>query len=178
MCNSFVDNTLFSVAILDRRVVIGHEMGLNKLYSQRRFSDTTTSNDDQLILSFRVFFLGHISQPNRRFQCEKWTFYQREFELLSVLFSKLIYKVKGVPTEPASRSVGQCCGFVPKNNIHRKLPETEFGIFRISGRFRRNFGMRWEDKIPSSGNRIAILRILAEGSRSTDTVIRKLSSHH
>lgn len=52
----FVDDALLSVRVLDRWVILVDEMTLNELDGQCGLSDTTTTNDDELVLSQELGF--------------------------------------------------------------------------------------------------------------------------
>lgn len=48
----------------NRRIIFVHEVALNQLNSQARFSDTTTSDNDQLILSQELGRMDRVSHWN------------------------------------------------------------------------------------------------------------------
>lgn len=52
----FIDYALLSVRVLDGRVVFVHEVTLDELDGQRRLSDTTATDDDELVFSQELSF--------------------------------------------------------------------------------------------------------------------------
>lgn len=54
-----VNDTLFSVRVFDSRIVFVNEMTLNELDRQGRLSDTTTTDDDEFVLSQELCFRRH-----------------------------------------------------------------------------------------------------------------------
>jgi len=49
-CDLVVNHTLLSVGILDCGVILVYEMALDELNGERRLADTTTADDDELVL--------------------------------------------------------------------------------------------------------------------------------
>lgn len=50
-CDLVINNTLFTVRILNGRVIFIHKVALNELDGESGFPDTTSANDDELVLS-------------------------------------------------------------------------------------------------------------------------------
>lgn len=65
MSDFFVDDTLFTIAVFDRGIIVTDKMRLNKLNCERRFADSATSDHNQLILFVSIPRFGHILKSTK-----------------------------------------------------------------------------------------------------------------
>lgn len=62
MSDFFIDDTLFTVAVFDRWIIVTDKMGLNKLNCECRLANAATSDNNQLVLLVSVSWFSHVTK--------------------------------------------------------------------------------------------------------------------
>ena len=62
MSDFFIDDTLFTVAVFDRWIIVTDKMWLNKLNCKRRLANAATSDNNQFVLLVSISWFSHVTK--------------------------------------------------------------------------------------------------------------------